>query len=1140
LTVADASEGIKARPPLGEDDTVRIPASPLPSQPQPKKAINDTDALLRLRIGTMERIMVGLLLVLAFFLGSFAATNSGLLLHLAAGRLLTSGEYQFGVDPFSWATPGQYWANASWLYDLFIYAVYSNLGGTALVVCKALVLVLLTGALLRMKKQGEKWWLWIVCVAVALLAMSTRLLLEPFLFSLLFLTLTVSLLFREAPGPAQVPATKAGGPWRPSSLWLLPLLFALWANFDVWFLLGPLTVALALLGELIQRFIQVKKVPTGSYQARRLRTLALVLPVGLLACLANPHLHRVFVLPPELAQLIVEGPRLLSESMPAWMLSSATTLNEIGRYDPLALGGPRGLSGSLWLSPLDADYWSSSGRVWSVSGLAYFPLLALGLGSFVLTAVMSPRQGETGWSWPRLLVWLVFALLSGVLARTIPLFAVVAGPITALNLQAFARQKFGASRRTIPPQWALGGRALTLVGCLALVVLAWFGLLHVRSKDPWLSRHVAWEVRPNPLLRQAAEQLGRMHDTNKLGRLFNYTFEIAPYCAWYAPQVKCCFDFRFELFGSVAADIGRIRQTLRDRPNPTPRARVLFGRHGIDHVGITGQLDQDRAADKVVSRLLAEPGRWPHLFGNAQANIFGWNSPGESRVAFQELAVTPAALVFGRRSPEPALPEGPGPFLEEARPWRDLLLGPASPSGDFEQTYYYLTCFNFLTGLNQAVSVALLHEPGGSLRQVPGWAYGMGLALSSAGPAAAPLTLGSVGWVEGDIEALRERRMEPGPAAQVLLAVQAARRAVAAHPTDPNAYRALADAYLHLWRKQEQALTRRFGENEGKLRQMFRRLQWTAAVKQYLKLDPDNHLYHRALADLYQYDLHFLDVALEHLSTAQNLLEKLKDASGKGPDQKKLGNQAERLRQLNEEVTRRRADFDVRSLGQPMPKKVLIALREPYHSTNEKNQEVRDLRGLGLARQALKLLQDTTAESVPDNEFVFRATFELQLLLDLGEVSQLSATLDDSRLDKGPMAGIYLPVKMCLAAVRGDYAQLDDILAKLEAPMAKNFKLQRVGLATQLVAQLFFDTRLAVQPLIPICNHASLQAEGAPKLVTLAELVFLRGLMALEHGDSAAALRHFNKVQSLIGDWAFYPDRPILNRYKRLLDENQR
>src|SRR5258708_5654073 len=73
-------------------------------------------------IATADFALLGLLLVLSFFLASFAATNSDNWLHLATGKAISDGSFTFGVDPFSWATeasgekPAVYWVHHSWLY----------------------------------------------------------------------------------------------------------------------------------------------------------------------------------------------------------------------------------------------------------------------------------------------------------------------------------------------------------------------------------------------------------------------------------------------------------------------------------------------------------------------------------------------------------------------------------------------------------------------------------------------------------------------------------------------------------------------------------------------------------------------------------------------------------------------------------------------------------------------------------------------------------------------------------------------------------------------------------------------------------------------------------------------------------------
>src|SRR5207249_3720702 len=94
--------------------------------------------------------------------------------------------------------------------------------------------------------------------------------------------------------------------------------------------------------------------------------------------------------------------------------------------DPASSAAPL-ISGQV-TSPFQAAYFKSFGL--SLAGLAYFPLLGLGLLSFVLNL---PRP-----HWQRLLPWAGLALLSAVQVRAVPFFAVVAGPVLAWNLSSWA------------------------------------------------------------------------------------------------------------------------------------------------------------------------------------------------------------------------------------------------------------------------------------------------------------------------------------------------------------------------------------------------------------------------------------------------------------------------------------------------------------------------------------------------------------------------------------------------------------------------------------------------------------------------------------------------------------------------------
>ena len=92
----------------------------------------------------LDILLLMLLLLLAFLIGSFAATNSDVWLHLASGRSLPRENGPLASIPFpspreATAThPAVTWVHQSWLYSLLFYLLYNLVGGAGLVVLKAL------------------------------------------------------------------------------------------------------------------------------------------------------------------------------------------------------------------------------------------------------------------------------------------------------------------------------------------------------------------------------------------------------------------------------------------------------------------------------------------------------------------------------------------------------------------------------------------------------------------------------------------------------------------------------------------------------------------------------------------------------------------------------------------------------------------------------------------------------------------------------------------------------------------------------------------------------------------------------------------------------------------------------------------
>src|SRR5262249_12066644 len=153
--------------------------------------------------------------------------------------------------------------------------------------------------------------------------------------------------------------------------------FVLWVNLDEWFVLGPITVLLFWLGELMQQFLFPIRTGADAPLPGRLGRGGLLLVVSVAACLVNPYFYHAFQIPSELWIRLTDSPLLLDEDM-AQRYARTPFSSEV-------------LRSAFTTNPSTAD-------------IGYYVLAALGLVSFILN-----WADWRGW---RTLVWLGFLMLS--------------------------------------------------------------------------------------------------------------------------------------------------------------------------------------------------------------------------------------------------------------------------------------------------------------------------------------------------------------------------------------------------------------------------------------------------------------------------------------------------------------------------------------------------------------------------------------------------------------------------------------------------------------------------------------------------------------------------------------------------------
>lgn len=689
----------------------------------------------------LDAAMALLVLVCAGLATSFAARNSDLWLHMASGRLIANGEYQFGVDPFSYATDGRTWINHSWLFDLAVYQAYQlDESGAALVAIKALGFTLAIALLMLIRRSGQPIWPWVLFSALAMLASLPHTSLRPHIASAVFLAMTLYVVL----GVRWVP-----GSWRNPII--LAVCFWFWANTSEWFILGPLVVLLTLVGEALHAAV-LGKTPEGAEQglsafapAVPIRDLAKALILGVVACMLNPHHVQVWQIPSE-----------FGFGLPPVVKSDE-------------------LYSLLLLSPLSSSFTERAAFGYNVNGLAYGLLLLFG-GLAIVGGFSALRLSH-------LLLWIAFLVLSFQHHRLILFFAMVAVPVASACANAFS-QRVGRGSASHPAtkitlMLSSLARIISFPAILLMGLAAIPGWLHPRPADPALTNRVAWAVTPDEGLKRIAL---RIHDWRTSGQLppefrgLVLNHEAANYCAWFDPQGKVFFNSRFDFHGEELARIVGVRKSLRfnlaggDQPDFT-LLRELCTDLQVTYVLYTegGTTFSPIKLDAPVA-LVYGSNEWIFWHVDGRAAVLGWKGGSEANPqAFTRMTFNPAQLAF-----DPDQKPLPPPTVQAAaiaaEEWWEEYADVTNPTP--VEVLDALVWTNLAQGLWNSRAMELRSQV---------W----------------PQTLGSVaGGIGFSFAQVPENLPIPtaddGELSLQLMAIRAARRAIAANPDVPEPYLVLA------------------------------------------------------------------------------------------------------------------------------------------------------------------------------------------------------------------------------------------------------------------------------------------------------------------------------------------------------------
>ncbi|HTU21419.1 MAG TPA: hypothetical protein VMG10_25505 [Gemmataceae bacterium] len=195
--------------------------------------------------------------------------------HLRVGQWVSEHHAVPVTDPFSRYGADKPWLAYSWLYEVLVYQLYEAFGLAGIVAYRVALSLAVAAALHRLIRRREPSFLAATgLTAVAALAMAPLFSERPWLFTILFTTLTLDVVLDLRQG-------RAG-----RGMWLLPIVYVLWGNLHIQFVYGLFVLGLACV---MPEFVDCGVVPS------RKRLFGLT-ALCLAATLVNPYhvqLYRV-------------------------------------------------------------------------------------------------------------------------------------------------------------------------------------------------------------------------------------------------------------------------------------------------------------------------------------------------------------------------------------------------------------------------------------------------------------------------------------------------------------------------------------------------------------------------------------------------------------------------------------------------------------------------------------------------------------------------------------------------------------------------------------------------------------------------------------------------------------------------------
>ena len=202
--------------------------------------------------------------------------------HLRTGQWIIAHSQVPTTDPFSSYGAGKPWIAYSWLFEILVYPLYQLFDLSGILSFTVVMSLVIASAIHFLIRQAKfPFVLETVLVAGTLASMKSVMTPRPWLISIIFFSAQLIILRH---------VRRTGGT---SSLWLLPLLYVLWANLHIQFIYG-LAVIFLLVLEGVTLTLVGRRSPGEQLQGVPVGHLVGLGFLCVLATFVNPYFYNVY------------------------------------------------------------------------------------------------------------------------------------------------------------------------------------------------------------------------------------------------------------------------------------------------------------------------------------------------------------------------------------------------------------------------------------------------------------------------------------------------------------------------------------------------------------------------------------------------------------------------------------------------------------------------------------------------------------------------------------------------------------------------------------------------------------------------------------------------------------------------------